>query len=67
MISKKQVETLKENIDKMSRSEEQFIIIIFKNPDGTDNITGYSHNIQVDKLEYYLMQELKRGKLKDGK
>ncbi len=66
-ISKKQIELLKKNIDKLSRSDEQFIFILFKNPNGTDNITGYSHNILLDKLEYYLMKELKRGKLKDEK
>ena len=67
MISKKQTEVLKKNINKMSRSDEQFIFILFKNPNGTDNITEYSYNIPIDKLQYYLMEALKKGKLKDEK
>ena len=67
MISKRQIELLKENIDKLSRSDEQFIFILFKNLNGTDNITEYSYNVPVDKLEHYLMEALKKGKLKDGK
>jgi len=66
MISKRQVEMLKENIDKLSRSDEQFIFIIFKNPNGTDNITEYCYNLPLDKLRHYFMEALKRGKLKDG-
>ena len=66
-LSKRQIELLKKNIDKMYRSDEQFIFIIFKNPNGTENITKYSYNIPVNALEYYLMKALKRGKIKDEK
>ena len=64
-LTKKQIEELKEGINKLSRSGEQFIFILFKNPDGTDNITQYSFNIPVDKLKYYLMKALKSGELRN--
>ena len=65
-LTEKQREILKENIDKMSRSDEQFIFMLFKNPNGSDNITKYSFNIPADKLEHYLMESLKSGELKEN-
>ena len=63
-LTEKQIKMMKENIDKLTRSGEQFIFILFKNPDGTDNVTQYSFNIPVDKLEHYLMEALKSGGLR---
>ena len=63
MISEKQIKLIKEKIDEFSRSEEQFIIMIFKNSDGTDNVTSYCYGLPVDKLKYYLRKEINRGEI----
>ena len=63
MISEKQIKLIKEKIDELSRSEEQFIIMIFKNPDGTDHVTSYCCGLPVDKLKYYLRKEINRGEI----
>lgn len=66
MISKVQIANLKENIDKMSKSDEQFIMMIFRNPDGTNNITGYSYNMPLENIKYFFEKEILRGKIKTG-
>ncbi len=65
-ITSKQVNVLKQSIDKMSKSKEQFIFMIFKNEDGTDNITEYSFNMVADKIKYYLKKASDRGVIRDG-
>ncbi len=64
-LTKKQVELMKSNIDKMAESEEQFIFMLFKNPNGKDNITAFSYNIPPEKLNHYLLKELRRGVVKN--
>lgn len=64
-ITKKQLEILKENIEKMAKSEEQFLIMIFKNKNGTDNITSYGYNLPKDKLAYFLRTELNRAEMRE--
>ena len=66
-ISLEQIKLLKKNIDKMSRSEEQFVLMIFKNPNGTDNITGYCYNMPPEKIRVFLEQELGRGEIRNDK
>ncbi len=56
---------LKDNIDKMSRSEEQFILLIFKNLDGTDNITQYSWNMIPEKLKYYFKEAINSAEIRE--
>ena len=63
--TKEQIKLIKKNIDKMSKSDEQFIFMVFKNKDGTDNITQYSYNLVVDKLEYYFKKAINSGVLKE--
>ncbi len=63
-ITLKQLNMLKDNIDKMSRSEEQFIFLFFKNLDGTDNITQYSWNMIPEKLKYYFKELIKSATLR---
>ena len=63
-ITTKQINTLKESIEKMSKSDEQFIFMLFKNKNGTDNITEYSFNMVPEKIVYYLKKAVKRGVVK---
>ncbi len=63
-ITKEQIKILKENIDKMDKSNEQFIFMLFKNPDGENNITEHSHNIIAKELGFYLGKAPKSGKLR---
>ncbi len=63
-ITKEQIKILKENIDKMDKSNEQFIFMLFKNPDGENNITENSHNIIAKELGFYLGKDPKSGKLR---
>ena len=65
LISVKQIKLLKKDIDKMSRSEEQFIFILFKNPNGADNITQFSHNTNIEKLKYYFIEALGDGEIRN--
>ncbi len=65
-INRKQIDTLKENVEKMAKSNEQFFFMIFKNPDGTDNITQYSFNMVPDKMTHYWQEALKKAKIKEG-
>ncbi len=58
-IKEEQVKKLKESIDKMSKSTESFILLIFKNKNGTDNITQYAYNFSEGKLVHYLEEALK--------
>ncbi len=58
-IGKKQVKILKENMDKLAKSDEAFILVVFKNKDGTDNITQYGYNFPEDKLVHYLEEAIK--------
>lgn len=60
-----QVNILKKNIDEMSRSEEQFIFMIFKNLDGTDNITQFSWNMVPEKIEHYLREAINSAIIKE--
>jgi len=60
-LTKEQVNMLKSNIDKMGKSDEQFIFILFKNLDGTNNITEHSHNIIPEQLVYYFQKAIRRG------
>ncbi len=62
-----QVNLLKESIDKMSRSEEQFIFMLFKNLDGTDNITKYSWNTIPEKLKYYFKEAINSAEIREDK
>jgi len=64
-INQKQIKSLKKGIDNMADSEEQFILMIFKNKDGTDNITEYSYNMVKDKITFYLNQALKKATIRD--
>lgn len=64
-ITKKEMDMLKSNLDKMEKSNEQFIFMLFKNPDGTDNITQYSYNIIAEKLGYYLKEALNSGEIRE--
>jgi len=64
-INQKQIKSLKKGIDNMADSEEQFILMIFKNKDGTDNITEYSYNMVKDKITFYLNQSLKKATIRD--
>lgn len=64
-ITLKQINLLKENIDKMSRSEEQFILLIFKNLDGTDNVTRYSWNMIPEKLKHYLKEAINSAEIRE--
>ena len=41
------------------------VFILFKNLDGTDNVTQYSFNVPVKKLEHYLMEALKSGEVRE--
>lgn len=66
-MTKKQIGILKLNIVEMIKSNEQFIFMIFKNPNGTDNITEFSYNMIPEKLGFYFRKALNRGKLKYGK
>lgn len=59
MITKKEIKILKDNIEKMAKSNEQFIFMIYKNPDGTDNITQYGYNMPKKKLAYYFREAIK--------
>jgi hypothetical protein len=62
-ITPEQVKLLKENIDKLSKSDEQFIFILFKNENGTDNITEYSYNLPQEKLAYYFRNSINHGEI----
>ncbi len=64
-INKKQIKSLKKGIDGMAESEEQFILMIFKNKDGADNVTEYSYNMIKDKINFYLSKAMKRAIIKD--
>ncbi len=57
-LTLEQVNLIKESIDKMSRSDEQFIFMIFKNPDGTDNVTRFSLNMVPEKLKHYFKEAM---------
>ncbi len=57
---------LKKSIERMSKSDEQFIFMIFKNKDGTDNITEYSYNMNPNKIIYYWEKASKRAVLTKG-
>lgn len=64
-LTKKQIKILKSNIDKMAESDEQFIFILFKEPDGTDNIIEHSHRTVTEKLSLYFQESIWRGKVKE--
>lgn len=53
-INSKQVNILKENIEKMAKSDEHFIFMIFKNENGTDNVIEYAYNMDTEKIKHYL-------------
>ena len=60
-MTEKQVKILKENINKMVESDEQFLFLLFKNKNGTDNITQYSFNMIPEKLVYYFKKAINTG------
>lgn len=59
-ITNEQKQMLKDNIDKMAESDEQFFFMLYKNENGTDNVTGHAHNMSEQKLLYYLKKESDR-------
>ena len=65
-LTKEQIELMKSNLDEMEESDEQFIFMIYRKPNGDDNITEFSHNIPTAKLNYYLQKALKRGEIRKG-
>lgn len=66
-ITRKQIEILKENIEKMVKSDEQFFFMVFKNPNGTDNITQYSFNMVPEKMTHYWEKALKTARIREDK
>ena len=66
-ITKEQVKILIENINKMAKSDEQFIFMVFKNPDKSDNITEYSFNTNQEKLIHYWNEAFKRASIFEEK
>ncbi len=63
----KQINSLKRNIDKMSKSEEQFIFMIFKNKNGTDSVTEYSWNMIPEKIIHYLREAINSATVREDK
>lgn len=66
-ITNKQTKILKESIDKMLKSEEQFLFMIFKNPNGTDNVTEYAYNMIPEKLTHYWQKALENVKFREDR
>ena len=64
MMSKKQIDELKKNIDELSRSSEQFVFILYKDDKGDDHLTSYSYNVPLNKLKIHLMKLFGRGKFR---
>ena len=66
-ITNEQIEILKKNIEKMRKSDEQFFFMVFKNKNGTDNMTGYSFNMIPEKMKYYWQKLLQTGQIQEKK
>lgn len=64
-ITKKQIKDLKESLDNLNKSNEQFVFVLYKNKNGSDQIVGCSYNMSIDKLKYYLGKELGRAVIKN--
>lgn len=65
VIKEEELKKVQKNLKKMRKSNEQFMFIIFKNEDGTDNVTAYSFNMPYDKLKHYFTREMSNAKLED--
>lgn len=64
MITKEQIQTLKNRINNMLKSEEQFIFISFKNKDGTYYSTAHCYNMNLGRILTHLKEILeKAGKI----
>lgn len=66
-ITKEQIEEIIKGIKEMSKSKEQFLFMVFKNKNGTDNVTQYSYDFVPEKLVYYLQEAIKKGTTKESK
>lgn len=66
-LTKKQIDLLKESIDEIGKSDEQFIFMIFKKDNGEDNITHHAHNIPIEKVKWYLKRAADSGRIINGK
>ena len=64
-INLKQQKQLVEGVKKMFKSKEQFIFMMFKNDDGSDNIIQYSWNTTPEKLVYYFQEAIKSRIMKE--
>ena len=64
-ITPKQIQILQKNVENMAKSDEQFLFMLFKNKDGTDNITEYSFNMVQEKIGYYLKEALKNAQIRN--
>ena len=62
-ITTAQIDILKKSIEKMAKSSEQFFFMIFKNENGTDNITQYSWNMVPEKMKHYWEKALETAEL----
>lgn len=65
-ISSEQLDKLIKAIKEMSRSEEQFVFLVFKNQNGTDNVSQYSFNMPQEKLEFYLKRAFESAVIREG-
>lgn len=56
ILTDEQIDSLKDGIDKMAESDEQFIFMLYKNKDGSDRVIQYANNADSDKLRHYLKE-----------
>ena len=60
-VTPEQIKILKKSIDRMAKSDEQFIFMVYKNKNGTDNVTEYCFNMIPEKIAHYFKEAVKQG------